>query len=99
MVDFIESIIENAQKLGALSAAAVWAFFTLLLIAYFIYQLKIQRESSRDAWEARKSEAKADLLIAGAVEKTNERFMDLEKKIEDLERKIDRILEELFRMR
>lgn len=80
-MDFINHIIGNAEKLGALSAAAVWAFFTLVLIAYIAWDMRIKKQSSDSAWEARLKEAESDSLMANAIEKLSEQIKELRMKM------------------
>jgi len=77
MKEIIKYFIGSAEELGALNAQSVWAFFTLVLIGYILYDMKIKKKSSEDAWAARIEEAKADVMIAGALEKLADDIKEL----------------------
>lgn len=66
---FLKGIVDNAEKLGTFSAAAVWAFFTLVLIAYIFFDMRAKKQAAALAWQARLKEAEADILMANAVSK------------------------------
>lgn len=69
---------ENLAKLGAIGA---WVFFTLVLILYVVWTQRAQKQSSEQAWEARIEEAKADGMIASAIEKLRDEIRELRYKI------------------
>lgn len=80
-MDIISNIIhqltseaENLAKLGAIGA---WIFFTIILLLERAWTIKQQKASADHAWEARVEEAKADVMMAGAVEKLAEQIRDL----------------------
>lgn len=77
----IEGIIKNAERLGALSATAIWAFFTLILIGFITWKMKAESQASEAAWTARIEEAKADGMIANALEKLSDQVKELRFKI------------------
>lgn len=77
----ISGLIGNAQKLGELSVTSVWAFFTLILIGYIVYDMRIKKQAAESAWNARLEEAKADGLIAAALEKMANEIKELRYKI------------------
>ncbi len=85
MVDWIfkvvSDVIGNAEKLAGLSVTGVWAFFTLVLIAYIVYDMKLKKQASDSAWDARLEEAKADGLIAAALEKMSNEIKELRYRI------------------
>ena len=64
----IDNIIRSADKLGALSTAAILAFFCLVFLLYILYLHRQQRLGSELAWKARFAEADADKVLGGAVE-------------------------------
>lgn len=82
MGEFIAGIIANAEKLGTLSAAGIWAFFTLMLIIYIAWDMKAKKQASEQAWEARIKDADSDNSIANAVEKMADQIKELRYKIE-----------------
>jgi hypothetical protein len=63
----LDSVIQSAQGLGALSASAVWA----LVCLYFVwrdYQRDKQVKKTTEEWmKIRTEDAKADLLAANAL--------------------------------
>jgi hypothetical protein len=73
----LTQLIGGAEKLGTLGAAAVWAFFTLILIFYIVWTQRTQKQASESAWEARIEEAKADGLIASAISKMADEIKEL----------------------
>lgn len=81
MDTLIDSLIVNAEKLGKLSGTAVWAFFTLLLIAYIIWEMKAKKSSSEQAWAARTKEAEADGMMANAVSKLADQIKEIRIKL------------------
>ncbi len=76
-MDWLEGLIKSADKLGNLSAGAIWAF----IVVYFIWDAKQKKESSDKAWAARTEEAKADQLMASAIEKMAEELNELRQEI------------------
>lgn len=81
MSELIDGIIQNAEKLGQLSATAIWAFFTLLLVFYIYWDMRAKKTSSDQAWSARIDEAKADSAIANAMEKLADQVKELRHKL------------------
>lgn len=66
---YIGQIIHDAKQLGALDPATIWAFVSIALVAYVFFENR-RRYKSNDAWqEIRLQEAKADTVMAGAVQK------------------------------
>lgn len=64
----VDGIIRSADKLGALSTAAILAFFCLVFLLYVFYLLRQQRSGSELAWEVRFKEVDADKAMASAIE-------------------------------
>lgn len=81
MGQIIDGIIGNAEKLGTLGAASIWAFFTLLLIAYITWDMKAKKSSSDQAWAARIKDAETDGMMAKAVEKLADQIKELRHKL------------------
>ncbi len=73
----IGALVENAEKLGTFSAAAVWAFFTLVLIGYIFFDMRDKKKAAESAWSARLEEAKADALMASAIEKLADQIREM----------------------
>lgn len=75
------NLIEGAEKLGTLSVTAVWAFFTIILIGYIIWDMKIKKEASELAWQARIKDAETDGMVANAIEKLADQIKELRHKL------------------
>jgi len=73
----LTQLIGGAEKLGALGAAAVWAFFTLILLGYIFWIQRAQKQAAESAWAARLEEAKADAMMASAVEKLADQIKEI----------------------
>ena len=86
----IDSIIRSADKLGALSTAAILAFFCLVFLLYILYLHRQQRLGSELAWKARFAEADADKIVGGAIEqgfsKVTERLERIEYELRELQK-------------
>lgn len=80
-IKILTEIIGSAEKLGTLSAAAVWAFFTLLLITYIIWNLRAQKQAELKAFEMRIRDSRADLLTIKTIEKLVSELRDLKYQI------------------
>lgn len=80
-MEFIDKFIGNAEKLGALSATAVWAFFTLILLLYIVWDLRVKKQSSEQAWNARLKDSEADGMMARAIEKLADQIKELRHKL------------------
>lgn len=78
----LTQLIGGAEKLGALGAAAVWAFFTLILLGYIAWSKRTADKASESAWAARIEEAKADSLIASAMSKMADEIKELRHSID-----------------
>ena len=61
-------MIGSAEKLGTLSAAAVWSFFTLILIGYIFYSRRLENRTSELRLNARLKDVEADILMSKAIE-------------------------------
>lgn len=72
MEDTIQQIIKGAEGIGALSATAVWALFSI----YFIWrdsEKEKQSKSTSSEWlKIRSEEARADIVMSQAVQKMAE---------------------------
>lgn len=79
--NIFKNLIDGAERLGALSVAAVWAFFTIILIAYVVWDLRTKKEASELAWQARIKDAETDGLIANAIEKLADQIKELRYKL------------------
>lgn len=79
----IGSLIDNAQKLASLSATAVWAFFTLMLILYNVYDVRLKKKAAEEAWAGRLKEADADALMAKAVEQLANEIKEMRHALKD----------------
>ncbi len=77
MNTIIDTLIKNAEKLGTLSATAIWAFFTLILLGYIAWNLKNQRDGEKRNFEMRIKDAETDGAVAAAVDKIANEFRDL----------------------
>ena len=77
----LNELIDGVLRLEALSVAGVWAFFTLVLIVFLTWLLRTQKQSSEKAWEARIEEAKADGMIASALEKLRDEIRELRHRV------------------
>lgn len=64
----VAKLIVSAQNLGELGVSGVWAFFSLILIAYIFIKLRQERKMSEIAWDVRIKEVEADTLMSSAVE-------------------------------
>lgn len=64
----VDNLIKSADKLGALSTAAILAFFCLVFLCYIFYLLRQQRLGQELAWQGRFKDADADKSMASAVE-------------------------------
>lgn len=64
----VDNLIKSADKLGALSTAAILAFFCLVFLCYIFYLLRQQRLGQELAWQGRFKDADADKTMASAVE-------------------------------
>ena len=64
----LNELIKSANNLGALSTAAILAFFCLVFLGYIIYTIRQQRIGSDVAWQARLKESEADAAMAKAIE-------------------------------
>lgn len=86
----VDNIIRSADKLGALSTAAILAFFCLVFLLYILYLHRQQRLGSELAWKARFAEADADRMVGGAVEqgftKVTERLERIEYELRELQK-------------
>lgn len=78
-MEWIEGLIKSADKLGSLNSGAIWAFIAL----YFIWDTRQKKTSADTAWTARSEEAKADMMMAAAVEKMANEIRELAKEIRD----------------
>ena len=86
----IDSIIKSADKLGALSTAAILAFFCLVFLLYIMYLHRQQKAGSELAWKARFAEADADKAVGGAIEqgfsRVTERLDRVEYELRELQK-------------
>lgn len=82
LFDGLDKFISGADRLGALSASGVWAFFCLVFIIYIFWDLRQKKVSAEAAWKARLEEARADTLMAVAIEKLASEIQELRYKID-----------------
>lgn len=78
---WLEKAIDGAKQLGALDSCSIWALSTLVLLAYIIWDIKLKRGASERAWNARLAEAKADELLANALDKIHDELKELRQNI------------------
>lgn len=79
----LDKLIGGAERLGTLSAAGIWAFFTLVLIAYLFLDLRRQQKASQIAWNARLEEVKGEALVAAALERMADEIKELRHYVTD----------------
>lgn len=72
----VSDLIGSAEKLGTLSAAAIWALFTLMLITYIVWDLRTKRQMSELSLQVRIKDAESDIRIADAFDKVVEEFKE-----------------------
>lgn len=86
----IDNIIRSADKLGALSTAAILAFFCLVFLMYIMYLHRQQKAGAELAWKARFAEAEADKAVGGALEqgfsRVTERLDRVEYELRELQK-------------
>lgn len=84
IVNIFKNIVDGAERLAGLSVAAVWAFFTIILIAYVIWDQKTKKQASEMAWQARIKDAETDGMMANAIEKLADQIKELRIKLKCL---------------
>lgn len=72
-VGYLGRLISDAKELGALDASTIWALVSMAL-SFYVYRSEKSKKDVVDSWQnIRIEEAKADLVMAQAVERlTNE---------------------------
>lgn len=93
IINLLSEIVGSAERLGSLPVAAVWAFFSLILLGLLFYDKWLNRKSLEIALEARLEAAKADVLMAAAVEKTYDKVEKLSVEVMELSYKIEGVRE------
>lgn len=73
----LEKLIWQADSLAKLGAIGAWVFISLYLIIERVWTQRTQKAAAEHAWEARVEEAKADVMMAGAVEKLADQIREL----------------------
>lgn len=73
----LEKLIWQADNLAKLGAIGAWVFISLYLILERVWTQRTQKAAAEHAWEARVEEAKADVMMAGAVEKLADQIREL----------------------
>lgn len=63
----LSGLIGNAERLGALPVAAVWAFFTLVLLVYIVWNLRAQKQAQETTLQMRIKDAESDVMMAQAI--------------------------------
>lgn len=76
-IQILDGFINQANRLGLLPAASIWAFFTLILLTYIVWTLKNQRQGEKTNFEMRMKDAETDNAMAHAVEKMAEQIREL----------------------
>lgn len=77
----INQLLGSTESLAKMGAIGAWVFFTLVLLVERMWVQKTQKQASEQAWQARIEEAKADAMMANAVERLSEQIRELRYKI------------------
>jgi len=81
----LEKLLKGAENAAALSATGVWALFCFLFIMYIFYDLRQKKNSSERTTDMRLEEARADALMASAIEKLANEIKELRYRMDALQ--------------
>jgi len=84
----LTDLIGSAERLGTLSAAAIWAFFTLILIGYVFYSKRQESKISEIRLGVRLKDVEADILMSKAIESGLSKVAD---ELKEVRHEIERI--------
>lgn len=81
-MEWINQFIGSAEKLGTLSATAVFGLFDIIFIAYIGWDLKGRKQAEEIRLQMRLKDAESDILFAKALEKMADELKEFRYKIQ-----------------